>query len=258
MSAITPSPITRLITGASSGIGLALVRYWLSQGSPVIAVARRASHCQVLLQLQSEHLTGGPVLHIHDADITDEQQLEDLATCLRTNNQIPDHIIQCAGMLHDPAQSLTPEKRLEDISLKALQRSFAVNAFGPILLARTLLPLLDSKRRTVFASLSARVGSIQDNHLGGWYSYRASKAAQNQLLRTLAIETRRRLPNLTVLALHPGTTDTPLSQPYQRNVPEGKLFSAERSAHQLAAIIDGAGENDHGRFVAWDGSDIPW
>ncbi|MAX56273.1 MAG: cell-cell signaling protein [Alcanivoracaceae bacterium] len=258
MSAITPSPITRLITGASSGIGLALVRYWLSQGSPVIAVSRRASHCLALLQLQSEHRTGGGALRIHDADITDEQQLEDLATCLRNDNQIPDHIIQCAGVLHDPAQSLTPEKRLEDISLQALQRSFAINAFGPILLARTLLPLLDGKRRSVFASLSARVGSIQDNHLGGWYSYRASKAAQNQLLRTLAIETRRRLPNLTVLALHPGTTDTPLSRPYQRNVPEGKLFSAERSAHQLAAIIDNAGENDHGRFVAWDGSDIPW
>ena len=247
-------PATRLITGASSGIGLALVQHWLASDSPVIALARHASQADALVRLKQQGL---PLLCM-DVDIADEPQLQRLAATLKEKDLQPDQVINCAGVLHDHAAGLAPEKRLEDVNLQNLQHSFAVNAFAPILLARHLLPLMPRRQPALFASISARVGSIEDNHLGGWYSYRASKAAQNQLLRTLAVETRRRYPQLCVMALHPGTTDTPLSAPFQRNVPEGKLFSSERAAKQLATIIDHAGEDHHGRFIAWDGQPIPW
>ncbi|MDX1804267.1 MAG: SDR family NAD(P)-dependent oxidoreductase [Alcanivorax sp.] len=243
----------RLIIGASSGIGLALVEHWLAAGQPVIAVSRQASRCPALSALEKQY----PLLCL-DADITDESQLARLAGQLSDRQRVLDQIINCAGILHDQSRPLSPEKKLEDISAPALLRNFTINSIAPILVARYLLPHMRRDRRTVFASLSARVGSIGDNQLGGWYSYRASKAAQNQLLKTLAIETRRRHPQLCVLALHPGTTDTPLSKPFQRNVPPAKLFSPQRAARQLAAIIDQADEADHGRFIAWDGKDIPW
>jgi NAD(P)-dependent dehydrogenase (short-subunit alcohol dehydrogenase family) len=109
-----------------------------------------------------------------------------------------------------------------------------------------------------FASLSARVGSIGDNSLGGWYSYRASKAAQNQLLRTLAIEWKRRFPLGCVSLLHPGTTATELSQPFQAGVAKAQLFSPARSAHHLLDVLEGLGEDQSGQFWAWDGTTIPW
>ena len=249
------SPDTvRLITGASSGIGLALVQHWLSETAPVIAVSRHATRNPALQSLQQQGLP----LTCMDVDITGETALGTLAHTCRQSNTLPTQIINCAGVLHDRDRGLVPEKRLEDITLEGLHNSFALNTFAPILLARHLLPLLPRRQPALFASISARVGSIEDNHLGGWYSYRASKAAQNQLLRTLAIETRRRYPQLCVMALHPGTTDTPLSTPFQRNVPEGKLFSPKRAARQLAHIMDHANEEQHGGFIAWDGSTIPW
>lgn len=250
----TDSTITRLITGASSGIGLALVQHWLEDDAPVVAVSRRATDSEALQRLQQQGLP----LRCVNTDLRSEASLLNLVRELKDSGTELRQIINCAGVLHDKESGLAPEKRLEDVSIQALQQSFALNAFAPILLARHLLPLVSKQQQACFASISARVGSIEDNHLGGWYSYRASKAAQNQLLRTLAIETRRRHPNLCVLALHPGTTDTPLSAPFQRNVPEHKLFSPPRAAKQLAAIIDGAGENQHGRFIAWDGEPIPW
>ena len=250
---MTP-PLPRLITGASSGIGLALVKHWLAVDAAVIAVSRHAERCP---ELQAWQQQGLPV-HCVNVDIANEAQLRRLAEKLQENGLQPRQIINCAGILHDQETGLAPEKRLQDVSLSHLQQSFATNAFAPILLAKHLLPIMPMDQPTVFASISARVGSISDNHLGGWYSYRASKAAQNQLLRTLAIETRRRYPDLCVMALHPGTTDTPLSTPFQRNVPEGKLFSPQRAASQLAAIIDAAGENEHGCFIAWDGEQVPW
>jgi NAD(P)-dependent dehydrogenase (short-subunit alcohol dehydrogenase family) len=135
---------------------------------------------------------------------------------------------------------------------------FALNAFAPILLASALLPLLDQGHPCVFASLSARVGSIGDNRLGGWYVCRASKAAQNQLLRTFALELARRNHQATCLLLHPGTVDTPLSAPFQGRVPAERLFTPDRAARHLLDIIAGAMPRDNGRFLAWDGQPIPW
>lgn len=169
----------------------------------------------------------------------------------------PLRLVFCtAGLLHGPA--LQPEKRLSQVNRAALEQSFAVNAFGPLLLAQALEPLLPRDQPVHFASLSARVGSIGDNRLGGWYAYRAAKAAQNQLLRTLALEWRRRLPLATVTLLHPGTTATGLSLPFRGGVPPEKLFSPQRAAEQLLAVLAAQTPEQSGAFLAWDGQPIPW
>lgn len=165
-------------------------------------------------------------------------------------------VINTAGLLHDGP--LQPEKRLSQVNRPALERSFAVNAFGPLLLAQAIEAALPRDRPVHFASLSARVGSIGDNRLGGWYAYRAAKAAQNQLLRTLAIEWQRRLPQACVTLLHPGTTATSLSAPFGRSVPPAGLFSPERAATQLLDVLEGQTAADSGAFLAWDGRPVPW
>jgi NAD(P)-dependent dehydrogenase (short-subunit alcohol dehydrogenase family) len=165
-------------------------------------------------------------------------------------------VINSAGLLHEGP--LQPEKRLSQVNRQALERSFAVNAFGPLLLAQAIEAALPRDRPVHFASLSARVGSIGDNRLGGWYAYRAAKAAQNQLLRTLAIEWQRRLPQACVTLLHPGTTATPLSAPFGRSVPPSGLFSPERAAAHLLDVLEGRTAADSGAFLAWDGQPVPW
>jgi NAD(P)-dependent dehydrogenase (short-subunit alcohol dehydrogenase family) len=139
-----------------------------------------------------------------------------------------------------------------------MQRVFAVNAFGPALMLRHFHPLLASDGKAVFAAISARVGSIADNRIGGWYSYRASKAALNQFLRTASIEFGRRHKNAIVAALHPGTTDTGLSKPFQANVPDEQLFSVEKTVGYLLSVIDRLSPDDSGGFFAWDGQPIEW
>lgn len=157
-------------------------------------------------------------------------------------------------MLH--GDGIRPEKSVAQVRRAALEQVFALNAFAPILLAQALLPLLTGT--CMFASLSARVGSIGDNRLGGWYAYRASKAAQNQLMKTFAIELARRNPQACCLLLHPGMVDTALSAPFQANVPAERLFTPPRAAAQLLGIIARATPADSGRFIAWDGTNIPW
>ncbi|MFO7630484.1 MAG: SDR family NAD(P)-dependent oxidoreductase [Prochlorococcaceae cyanobacterium] len=165
-------------------------------------------------------------------------------------------VINASGLLHD--QELQPEKRLSQVRLTALERSFRVNAFGPLLLAQAVEGALSRDQPMHFASLSARVGSIGDNQLGGWYSYRAAKAAQNQLLRTLALEWRRRLPLACVTLLHPGTTATPLSAPFRASVPPAGLFSSQRAAAQLLTVLQQRLPEQSGSFLAWDGQTVPW
>jgi NAD(P)-dependent dehydrogenase (short-subunit alcohol dehydrogenase family) len=165
-------------------------------------------------------------------------------------------VINTAGLLHDGP--LQPEKRLCQVRRQALERSFAVNAFGPLLLAQAIEPALAKDGPVHFASLSARVGSIGDNRLGGWYSYRAAKAAQNQLLRTLAIEWQRRLPQACVTLLHPGTVATPLSAPFSGSQAPSALFTPERSASHLLDVLEGQTVAASGAFLAWDGQPVPW
>jgi NAD(P)-dependent dehydrogenase (short-subunit alcohol dehydrogenase family) len=188
-------------------------------------------------------------------DLCQDEDLEQLQQRLR---ELPPLrlVINTAGWLHD--QQRGPEKRLQALERQGLERSFAVNAFAPILLAKAVEAAFAHAQPAWFASLSARVGSISDNRLGGWYSYRAAKAAQNQLLRTLALEWQRRRPAVCVSLLHPGTTATPLSAPFQRGVPAEQLFTPQRAAGHLLDVLEQQKAADSGRFLAWDGTSIPW
>ena len=165
-------------------------------------------------------------------------------------------VINATGRLHSP--SFQPEKRLQHAEQSALLDSFAINAAGPLLLAKSVEPVLTRGTPFHFASLSARVGSIADNRSGGWYAYRGAKAAQNMMLRCLSLEWARRLPLATVTLLHPGTTDTALSKPFQSFVPKEKLFSPERAAGHLLDVLLNQTPSESGRFIAWDGQEIPW
>ncbi|MFM7266769.1 MAG: SDR family NAD(P)-dependent oxidoreductase [Cyanobium sp.] len=165
-------------------------------------------------------------------------------------------VVHTSGLLHDAQQQ--PEKRLAQVRRDWLERSFTVNAWGPLLLAQAVEGCLPRDQPCRFASLSARVGSIGDNRLGGWYAYRAAKAAQNQLLTTLAVEWRRRRPLTTVTMLHPGTTATALSQPFRGGLDPERLFSPERAAQQLLAVLAQQRPERSGAFLAWDGEPIPW
>jgi NAD(P)-dependent dehydrogenase (short-subunit alcohol dehydrogenase family) len=151
-----------------------------------------------------------------------------------------------------------PEKALRALEGEAMARAFAINTIGPALIARHLLPLWPRKGRHVLGILSARVGSIADNRLGGWHSYRASKAALNMLVKTFAIELARTHPEAIVVSLHPGTVDSGLSRPFQGQVAPDKLFSPERAAVHLLDVIDNLTPADSGGFFAWDGAPIPF
>ena len=167
-----------------------------------------------------------------------------------------DLVIVASGILHD-REGLHPEKTWRALDGAALEQVYRINTVGPALVAKHFLPLLARHRKSVFAALSARVGSISDNQLGGWHAYRASKAALNMLLRTFAIELARRNPRAICVGLHPGTVDTRLSAPFQANVPEGKLFTADLAAERLLAVIDRLEPSDSGSVFAWDGQQIP-
>ncbi|MGY6554066.1 MAG: SDR family NAD(P)-dependent oxidoreductase [Wenzhouxiangella sp.] len=251
-----PAPTIALIQGSSRGIGLALTEALLNSGrlERVIACARHPEQSAGLAALAEQH---GARLELRTLDITRVDQMVALAAALKAAGLRPHLVINVAGVLHGE-NGLAPEKRLEDLDFDQMQRIFAVNAIGPAMLSRHLLPLMASEGKAVFAALSARVGSIGDNRLGGWYAYRASKSALNQLLRTASIEARRRFKNVVIAALHPGTTDTDLSRPFQANVPEEKLFSPQFVAARLLQVIDGLQLDDSGGFFAWDGQPIPW
>jgi NAD(P)-dependent dehydrogenase (short-subunit alcohol dehydrogenase family) len=183
-----------------------------------------------------------------ELDVTDEASIAAAAAQAGS----PDLVVVATGLLHDG--DFGPEKALRDLDPSWLARQYAVNAIGPALVAKHFLPIMPKSGRSVFAVLSARVGSISDNRLGGWYGYRASKAALNQLVRTLAIEDKRRNDRGIVVALHPGTVDTKLSKPFQQSGRD--LFKPDRAAVQLLDLIDGLKPQDSGKLFAWDGTEI--
>jgi NAD(P)-dependent dehydrogenase (short-subunit alcohol dehydrogenase family) len=168
-----------------------------------------------------------------------------------------DLVINCAGILHDSA-GMQPERRLREARPENLARSFAVNASGALLVAQAMEPLLRRGQSPLFASLSARVGSIEDNRLGGWYAYRASKAALNMFMRTLAIEWSRGSRPIRVVCLHPGTVATELSAPFVGPAGNRQIFSPAVAADQLLDVLAGMDLSDSGNFYAWDSSSIPW
>lgn len=243
-----------LVVGAGQGIGLEFVRQLLHrepQGR--VFATYRDQPSAALVSLGGQF---GDRLTLLPMDITDEAQIAAGVAHIQAQTSCLQLAIYCVGILH--AGDLQPEKSLQQIQPDRLLRYFQVNSLGAVLLAKHLTPLLKHRDRSVLATISAKVGSIGDNELGGWYGYRASKAALNMLMRTTAIEFRRKSPNTLVIMLHPGTTDTRLSQPFQRGVPPAKLFPVERTVTQLLTVIDGLQPDDSGQFFNWDGTRLPW
>jgi NAD(P)-dependent dehydrogenase (short-subunit alcohol dehydrogenase family) len=251
------TPRAAMIQGASRGIGLEIARQLLEERGfdTVVATSRYPEKSQGLRELERDHPSS---LHAVALDVTDEDSVRRAREEVGTIVERLDLLFNVTGVLHDDTTGLKPEKSLRDIDPSNFARSFAVNATGPIVVAKHFADLLPRKAPAVFANMSARVGSIGDNHKGGWYAYRASKAAQNQLTRTLSIELGRRAKGAICVALHPGTVDTELSEPFQGRVPDDQLFSVERAAAQLLDVIDGLGLQDSGCFFDWAGDPIEW
>ncbi len=243
-----------LVVGANGGIGLGFVKALLNDDSiqTLFATYRSPESAEELLSLEAE----SPQLKCLKLDITEEEQV--VQAIAQISAAVPNlhWVINCVGILHEG--DLQPEKSLRQINADQLMRYFQVNSIGAVLLAKHLMPLFKHGDRSVFATVSAKIGSIEDNYLGGWYGYRASKAALNMLMKTTSIEYSRRCPKTIITLLHPGTTDTQLSKPFQRNVPADKLFSVERTVSQLMDIIQNLTFKDNGSFFSWDGSPLPW
>ena len=180
---------------------------------------------------------------------------EALETVLGRDDGI-DTFIYAAGLLH--GLGMFPEKRLEDLESANLARAFAVNATGFGLLARALLPWLRHREFKRIAAISAKVGSITDNGFGGWYAYRSSKAALNMLVRNLSIELPRRCKPIACVALHPGTTESALSEPFSQSLAKLKVHTPAQTADNLVRVLEGLGDESNGRFFSWDGSELPW
>ena len=243
---------TALVVGASRGIGLAITRQLLQAPGiqRVYVTYRNADTATGLLEIDDDRL------HTHRLDITNTDDLQSLAVSIRTNEDYPDFVINSCGVLHE--DELQPEKSLIQCNQDSLTRLFLVNSIGPLMLAKAIMPLMPKSRPSHFAVLSAMVGSIGDNRLGGWYGYRASKAALNQFMKTLALECNRSHPQLCITSIHPGTTDTALSQPYQTNVKPGNLYTASQSAERILHVVSTVKTKDSGQFMNWDGRPLPW
>ena len=245
----------RLVIGGNRGIGLALVEAQLDKPeiSTVIATHRPSADLSGLSRL-GRRFEGK--LQLQPLDITCDNSLREFAQFLALQPTGIDLAIHATGLLHD--KEVMPEKSLSQCDARHLLRLFEVNSIGPLMVAGALLPAQKRNQRITFAALSAMVGSIGDNRLGGWYGYRASKTALNQLIKTLANECRMKHPRAAIVAIHPGTTDTDLSRPFQKNVQAGKLYPAELTARRLLDVLENVDETQSGQFLNWDGSTIPW
>lgn len=232
-----------VIVGASGGIGRALVERVVAGGAhaPVFALSRSGAD-----------LEAGVVAGL--IDVTDEESIQAAAGRVAENGPVGLTLV-ATGLLHGPG--VAPEKALKALDPAALARLFAVNTTGPALVAKHIVPLMPRTGRSVFAALSARVGSISDNRLGGWYGYRASKAALNQVLRTLAIELARTHPEGIVAGLHPGTVRTALSHPFRPDADSPDTVTPEAAAAHLLAVLDGLTPAESGGVFAWDGQAVP-
>jgi len=241
---LAPSSVA-VVIGATGGIGAALAEQ-LHEHSAVGTV----------LVTGHRHVPSGGGRRVAMAlDITDEAGIAALAAAASARGEVR-LVLVASGLLSNPAGS-TPEKSWRALDAAVLSEVFATNAIGPALVAKHFLPLFPRHGRAVFAALSARVGSIGDNRRGGWYGYRASKAALNMLLKTLALELARRAPAALCVGLHPGTVDTALSKPFQGGVSEAQLFTPQHAAGCLLRVIGNLEEADSGGVFAWDGSRIP-
>ena len=232
------------VIGASGGVGQAFVEL-LADDEKVGGVY---AFSRTPTEFDQDKVQG------HFLDLTDEASIA-AAADVATAERPLDLVVVASGILHRGSE-IRPEKSMREIDPQSMSDVFAVNTIGPALVAKHFLPKLSKGGKTAFAAISARVGSIGDNRLGGWASYRMSKAALNMLLKTASIEHARTRPESVVVALHPGTVATDLSQPFTRRVEPEKLFSPAYSAGQLLQVIDSVGPDDTGDFFAYDKSRV--
>ncbi len=235
------------VFGASGGIGRALVEELAARGVEHIHAGSRSGEWT-----GNEPHSG--LIRPFRFDYSDEDSIAGFAGMVKDDP--PDLVIVATGLLTLP-DGTGPERSYRNIDAKVMREIFETNTFGPALVGKYMLPLMPRDRRSVFAALSARVGSISDNRLGGWHSYRASKAALNMLIRNFAIELSRTQKQALAIGLHPGTVDTALSQPFQGNVPNTQLFTPQKSASALLDVIDGLTPENSGGQFDWQGERVP-
>jgi NAD(P)-dependent dehydrogenase (short-subunit alcohol dehydrogenase family) len=241
---------TTLIIGANSGIARAIAMQIATQecNAQLIIVSRNTDFYQHTRFKKSSLFT-----------VKDYQE-ETIKEVLQQIGQIEDinitQVFICNGVLH--TETIKPEKKLQDFSAENLSELIISNTVTPLLWLKSLTPMIRGKKPCKVVFFNARVGSISDNTLGGWYSYRASKAALNMLIKSASIELARTAKNIKLISFHPGTTDTPLSKPFQKNLAEGKLFSCEYVASQLQKIVINSNTDGQVSFIDWQGKEIPW
>ena len=233
-----------VVVGATGGLGAAFTRH--------LAADPRCVGVHALSR--SGRGEAGDKVVPGRVDILDEESVAAAAGAVGESGT-PAFVIVSTGYLHGPDAG--PEKSWSHITADGLARNFAINTTGPALVAKHFLPLMPRKERGVFAALSARVGSISDNGIGGWYGYRASKAALNQVLKCLAIEGARKRPGLVVAGLQPGTVRTGLSEPFRGHVRAEDLFEPDTAAGHLLGVLDRLGPEQSGRVFDWAGSEVP-
>lgn len=233
-----------LIIGASGGIGNAFVQTLLAQGDTVSAISRQSAP-------EAQQQQG---LHWYQLASAEQPEAAEVLTAIFSNKV--DAVVLCHGWLH--GNGMQPEKSIRQLNRAAMQQSLDINLMQPALYLQRLLPLLQKQQNIKVAVLSAKVGSITDNQLGGWYSYRMAKAALNMLVKCSSIELARYNKEATLISLHPGTTDSELSAPFQKNLPEGQLRSAEETALRLIQVITALQAEQTGALINWDGSQLPY
>jgi NAD(P)-dependent dehydrogenase (short-subunit alcohol dehydrogenase family) len=243
-----------VIAGVSGAIGGALATRLLERDSQtrLIGLCRDPEKAPDVLRSHQR----STLLHWDAESSTAPGKVAEALESLLTREEGIDSFIYAAGLLHGP--DMFPEKRLEDLDAQSMARAFAVNATGFGLLAQALLPWLRHREFKRVVAISAKVGSITDNGFGGWYAYRSSKAALNMLVRNMSIELPRRCRPIACVSLHPGTTESALSEPFSQSLAKLKVHTPEETAANLLKVFDGLGQDDNGRFLSWDGSELPW
>ena len=235
-----------VIFGGSGGIGSAIVK----------KVNKVYPDANVFATWHSRVPVDESIANWSRVDLLSQESICDFASRFSSVHWL----INAAGMLHTDLQM--PEKSVQQIEADFFMNNVQLNALPALLIARYFKPALKSAcsdgSTVQFATVSAKVGSIEDNKLGGWYSYRCSKAALNMAIKTISIEWQRSIPSVCVTAVHPGTTETALSEPFQRNVPEGKLFTPDKAADYITTLLSQLTAKDSGKFLAYDGEELPW
>ena len=231
------------IIGASGTIGQAFLKNFLKN-----------QKTQKLYTFSRSNISFDDVRIIHHfIDIEDEGSIEKAASSIPYNEQL-DYIIVTTGILS--INNILPEKSIKDLSYTKFNKLYAVNTIGPALIAKHFIQKLNKDKKSIFAVLSARVGSISDNILGGWYSYRCSKSALNMLIKNLSVEMRRKNAKLTVIGLHPGTVNSKLSEPFSSSISNDKIFTAYYSVSKMINVLENLTTEDSGKLFAWDGKEI--